>query len=103
MLGQALAIYREEGIPPDGSVYNSLANIAVYKSNLREAEDNYRLSLETYEMQEHPAGAGIALSNLAWLAQEEGRFDESLEYLKSSLDVLRSIDDRVGILRSLIR
>lgn len=103
MLGQALSIYREMNIPPDGSVYVSLANIAVNESNLREAEENYLLALDTYQMQEHPAGVGIVYANLAWLAQEEARYPESLEFLEASLEVRRSIDDRVGILRALIR
>ncbi len=103
LIGQALNLYRTNRIPANGAVYITLANISVYESNLREAEANYQQALETFEMQEQPSGAAIALSNLAWLAQEEHRYEDSLQFLNRSLAIRREIDDRVGILRSLIR
>jgi DNA-binding winged helix-turn-helix (wHTH) protein/tetratricopeptide (TPR) repeat protein len=102
LLGRAIAFYHKSNTPVSGSLYITLGNVAVSEGDLGETDSNYHKALASFRQQESRSGEAIALSNLSWLARQLHKYDEALEYLNQSIEIRRDIDDRVGILKSLV-
>jgi predicted ATPase/class 3 adenylate cyclase len=91
---QALPLLQEAG---DRLVYaralNLRGNAAFLDAEYAEATEWYEAALEVSRQIEYHRGAGIALSNLANIAEGEGDDDRAKRSGNEALDVLRSVGD----------
>ncbi len=103
LLGQAATAYQKDRISVSGSLYITLGNVAVNEGDLYEAGQNYEKARTQFIEQQSLSGEAIALSNLSWLAQQEKRFDDSLNYMDQSIEIRKRTSDKVGLIKGLIR
>jgi tetratricopeptide (TPR) repeat protein len=92
---------RENNKRSEATALSNLGVVAKKRSNLDEAEQYHKDSLEIKREIGDRSGEAKSLGNLGVIAKERGNLGKAEKYYKDSLDIHRKIGDRSGEAKSL--